>query len=153
MNDALYLVGNIFLVLVGFYLFNAILRPWWHRRKPLIWTTQNRERVDKPWGHEDIWASTDKYVGKLLHIKAGHSLSKQYHRHKDETILIISGNMELTLEKNNEIVCLSMVPGDNYHIEPFTIHRMTAITDVVVAEVSTPELADVVRLEDKYGRA
>ena len=143
----------VLVVFVGYNLLAAVLRPWWYRRKPLIWANQNRRIVDKPWGHEDIWAHTDRYVGKLLHIKAGHQLSKQYHCYKDETIIIISGQMELALEKKADKCFLPMYPGDSYHIEPYTIHRMIAITDVIVAEVSTIELDDVIRLEDKYGRS
>ena len=152
-HDLFWLVCFLLMVFVGYNLFNALFRPWWYRRKPLIWANQNRRIVDKPWGHEDIWAHTNRYVGKLLFIKAGHQLSKQYHCYKDETIIIISGQMELALEKNTNKCFLPMHPGDSYHIEPYTIHRMIALTDVVVAEVSTTELDDVVRLEDKYGRS
>jgi mannose-6-phosphate isomerase len=109
-------------------------------------------RVDKPWGHELIWAETPRYVGKLLHIQAGHRLSRQYHRVKEETLLIQSGEMELEVGPNEAIEKRRMVKGDVFHVKPGTIHRMIAVTDVDVIEVSTPELDDVVRLEDAYGR-
>jgi mannose-6-phosphate isomerase len=114
--------------------------------------------VFKPWGQETLWAETKSYVGKVLHIKAGHKLSRQYHIKKDETFLIQGGEMLLELgfsessfekDKPQSIV---MKPGDSYHCAPGTIHRMIAITDTDVIEVSTPELDDVVRLEDDYGR-
>ena len=110
--------------------------------------------VLKPWGHEKIWARTDKYVGKILHIKSGHRLSLQYHVTKDETIHIQKGT--LLLEHGISVDCLikySLNPGDSFHIEPGMIHRMSAVTDVDVYEVSTTELDDVVRLEDDYGRS
>jgi quercetin dioxygenase-like cupin family protein len=109
-------------------------------------------RVDKPWGHELIWAETPRYVGKLLHILAGHRLSRQYHRVKDETLLIQSGEMELEIGPTETLEKRRMVNGDVFHVQPGTIHRMIAVTDVDVIEVSTPELDDVVRLEDVYGR-
>lgn len=109
-------------------------------------------RVDKPWGHELIWAETPRYVGKLLHIQAGHRLSRQYHRVKEETLLIQSGEMELEVGPTESIEKRRMLKGDVFHVRPGTIHRMIAITDVDVIEVSTPELDDVVRLEDVYGR-
>lgn len=109
-------------------------------------------RVDKPWGHEIIWAETERYVGKVLHITAGHRLSRQYHRVKDETLLVSKGTMTLELGEAANAELLRMGPGDVYHVKPGTIHRMVAVTDVEVVEVSTPELDDVVRLEDVYGR-
>jgi quercetin dioxygenase-like cupin family protein len=109
-------------------------------------------RVDKPWGHELIWAETDRYVGKLLHIKAGQCLSRQYHRVKDETLLVQSGEMCLEVGPTEALEKLTMRGGDTFHVEPGTIHRMVAISDVTLVEVSTPELDDVVRLEDVYGR-
>jgi mannose-6-phosphate isomerase-like protein (cupin superfamily) len=110
-------------------------------------------RVDKPWGHETIWAETDRYVGKLLHIRAGHRLSRQYHKKKDETFFIQAGEMDLEIGQGAELKTLRMRPGDAFHCVPGTVHRMVAATDVDVIEVSTPELDDVVRLEDAYGRA
>lgn len=109
--------------------------------------------VDKPWGHELIWAHTERYVGKILHINKGESLSYQYHRVKDETIQLLSGVMEMDLETNGVQTKVSLKPGDCLHIVPGMKHRMTAVEVCDVLEVSTPELDDVVRLEDRYGRA
>ncbi len=110
--------------------------------------------VDKPWGHELIWAHTDRYVGKILHIKKGHSLSLQYHHKKDETIMVLKGKLAFENYAENEAPhtdeLLPLVP---FHITPLLRHRMTALEDTDVVEVSTIELDDVVRLEDKYGRA
>ena len=109
--------------------------------------------VRKPWGHETIWAHTDRYVGKILHIKAGHALSVQYHERKDETIFLWSGRMLFEIKEGDRLVEREMKPGDAVHVTPPTVHRMTAIEDCDVFEVSTPELDDVVRLEDRYGRS
>jgi mannose-6-phosphate isomerase len=109
--------------------------------------------VDKPWGYELIWAHTDRYVGKILHIKKGESLSYQYHRVKDETIRLLSGAMAMDLESDGAKSSINLQPGDCLRIAPQTKHRMIAIEDCEVLEVSTPELDDVVRLEDRYGRA
>jgi quercetin dioxygenase-like cupin family protein len=109
-------------------------------------------RVDKPWGHEVVWAETARYVGKILHIRAGHRLSRQYHRVKDETLLVQTGEMDLELGAADACETRRMKPGDVFHVVPGTIHRMIAVSDVDVLEVSTPELDDVVRLEDVYGR-
>ena len=109
--------------------------------------------VEKPWGHEDIWAHTDKYVGKMLTINAGHKLSLQYHEWKDETIIVISGTLRLHYGKTEDAIrTIDMVPLDRFHIYTGLIHRFEAVTDCVLFEVSTPELADVVRLQDDYGR-
>ncbi len=113
------------------------------------------KKVDKPWGHEIWWARTERYVGKILHVKAGESLSLQYHHVKDETILIQSGKLLFETKPAGdagELRRIEMNPGDVFHITPGTVHRMTGITDVDIIEVSTPELEDVVRLEDRYGR-
>lgn len=110
------------------------------------------KRVDKPWGHELIWAHTDKYVGKVLHIEAGHQLSLQYHEVKDETIYIQSGIMDLVIEENGKKETIRMNPGDSRHIPTGTIHRMISVETCDAFEVSTPELDDVVRIEDSYGR-
>lgn len=107
-------------------------------------------RVDKPWGHEIIWAHTDNYVGKILFIKAGHKLSRQYHNQKEETFMVKSGSMNL--EIGSVPITHLLKEGDTYHCPPLTIHRMVAITDVEVIEVSTNHLDDVVRLQDDYGR-
>ena len=109
--------------------------------------------IDKPWGHELIWAHTERYVGKILHIKKGESLSYQYHCVKDETIQLLSGAMDMDLETNGVRTKLSLKPGDCLHIIPGMKHRMIAVEICDVLEVSTPELDDVVRLEDRYGRA
>jgi len=109
-------------------------------------------RVDKPWGHELIWAHTPRYVGKILHIKAGERLSRQFHRVKDETLYVQSGVMLLEVGPAEACEIRRMAAGDVFHVTPGTIHRMVAETDVDVLEVSTPELDDVVRLEDVYGR-
>lgn len=110
------------------------------------------KKIDKPWGYELIWAHTRKYVGKILFIKSGEALSLQYHKQKDETIYLINGKMELVINKNGKRKINRMSVGDSFHIQPGTIHRMAALTDCLVCEVSTPELNDVVRLEDRYGR-
>lgn len=111
-------------------------------------------RVDKPWGHELIFAHTDRYVGKILHIEPGSALSLQYHEIKDETLHLLQGEYELEVEENGEMVRHRMKPGDTYHIPVNTRHRMTtAESSCDILEVSTPELDDVVRLEDRYGRA
>jgi mannose-6-phosphate isomerase len=109
-------------------------------------------RIEKPWGYELHWARTDRYVGKVLHVTAGHALSLQYHNIKDETMYLHTGRMLLEIERDGELVKREMQPGDSVHITPKTVHRITAIEDCDVLEVSTPELDDVVRLEDRYGR-
>ena len=111
------------------------------------------KKVDKPWGYELHWAVTDRYVGKVLHIKAGHALSLQYHKKKDETIYVQSGRMMFEIgPQDGPLEKREMTPGDSVHVTPFTVHRMTAVEDCDLLEVSTPELDDVVRLEDRYGR-
>ena len=113
------------------------------------------KRVEKPWGHELWWAQTERYVGKLLHVKAGHRLSLQYHEKKDETIHLWSGELVLVLDEGDGkgLVEHRLRPGQSYHVRPFTRHRMVAVSDCDILEVSTPEVEDVVRLEDAYGRA
>lgn len=137
--------------------------------------------VPKPWGHETIWAKTDRYVGKILHIKAGHALSVQYHNVKDETVYLLRGEMKYWVGEatghsappakgsanrplaTGETPAAGRTPipkltdvhlrvGDAYRVTPHTIHYMEAVTDCDVLEVSTPELDDVVRLKDRYGR-
>jgi mannose-6-phosphate isomerase len=111
-------------------------------------------RVEKPWGYELIWARTERYVGKILHITQGHALSLQYHVKKDETVFVLKGRMRFQTgadEKDLKDVVLS--EGEAFHITPFLRHRMIAETDCDILEASTPELDDVVRLEDRYGRA
>ncbi len=114
---------------------------------------QSGQKVDKPWGYELIWAHTNRYVGKVLHINKGECLSYQYHRIKDETIRLLAGKLEMDVEIDGERRKLQLGPGDCLHIVPGMKHRMSALEDCDVLEVSTPELEDVVRLEDRYGRA
>jgi mannose-6-phosphate isomerase-like protein (cupin superfamily) len=117
------------------------------------WAFEPR-RVDKPWGHELIWALTDVYCAKLLHVKAGHSLSLQLHREKDESWLVQSGRAKVELGEEGEALVEDVVEaGASFHFRPGTVHRVTAIEDTTILEVSTPQLDDVVRLEDSYGRA
>lgn len=110
-------------------------------------------KVEKPWGYELLYAHTDAYVGKILHLEAGHRLSLQYHRLKDETIYLLKGLLELEMEDGGKMVRMEMTPGNCRHIPPGTKHRMKALKDCHILEVSTPHLDDVVRLEDDYGRA
>lgn len=111
------------------------------------------QHVPKPWGYELIFAKTSRYVGKILHINRGESLSLQYHEQKEETLYVVTGELKLTIEKDGDRRELMLRKGESFHIPPRLIHRMEAIQDTDVAEVSTPELEDVVRLEDRYGRA
>ena len=110
--------------------------------------------VPKPWGHETIWAHTDRYVGKILHITAGQALSVQYHERKDETVFLLAGEMNywVQLPGNTELRDQRLTTGQSFRITPGTIHYMEAITDCDVLEASTPELDDVVRIKDRYGR-
>ena len=110
--------------------------------------------VPKPWGHELIWANTERYVGKILHINAGEALSLQYHRVKDETIMVLSGRLQLIyFADGEEPKSRELAPREPFHVTPGLRHRMIAVEDTDVLEVSTTELDDVVRLEDRYGRA
>jgi mannose-6-phosphate isomerase len=110
--------------------------------------------VAKPWGHELIWAHTDSYVGKILHIKAGESLSLQFHRVKDETIMVIDGAMRFEhFAEGEQPQVVELGPNQPFRIYPGLRHRMTALVDTNVLEVSTPELTDIVRLQDRYGRS
>ncbi len=113
-------------------------------------------RVEKPWGYEIWWGRTDRYVGKILFVKKGHSLSLQYHEVKDETVRVLSGKLLFETRaagETGDLRRIEMSPGDTFHITPGTLHRMTGLEDCEIVEVSTPELDDVVRLEDRYGRA
>tara|TARA_Y100000593_G_scaffold7215_3_gene13552 strand:+ start:2217 stop:2588 length:372 start_codon:yes stop_codon:yes gene_type:complete len=111
-------------------------------------------QVAKPWGWELIWARTPKYVGKLIHIKEGQRLSRQYHTQKDETIFVIKGTLTLEIGEGTLQQTLTLIKGQNFRISPYTIHRFIAKDEEVdLIEVSTPELQDVVRLADEYGRA
>ena len=110
-------------------------------------------RVDKPWGYELIWAKTDRYVGKILHIEPGHLLSLQYHEVKDETIHVLEGELRLRIGPSaSELETRDLLPGDSCAISARTVHQMEALKDCIIAEVSTPHLTDVVRLKDRYGR-
>jgi len=110
-------------------------------------------KIDKPWGHELLWAHTADYVGKVLHIKKGHKLSLQYHEQKHETVLLYSGRMVLVLEDEAGTLRENyLTPGEAYHVPAGRKHRMVALEDCEVFEVSTNHLEDVVRLEDSYGR-
>lgn len=120
-----------------------MLKKWIHRG----------EQTDKPWGYEILWAKTDDYVGKILFVKAGQSLSLQYHRQKEETIHLESGECQLEAgTSENDLSTITMKPGDTFHVPPGRLHRLQAVTDCRFFEVSTPHLDDVVRLKDHYGR-
>lgn len=113
--------------------------------------------VPKPWGHETIWALTDRYCGKILHINAGEALSVQYHERKDETVYLLAGEMRYWVKPDGvegpaELEDVRLQVGDAFRITPGTVHYMQAVTDCDVLEASTPELDDVVRLQDRYGR-
>jgi mannose-6-phosphate isomerase len=112
------------------------------------------ERVEKPWGHELIWALSEDYAGKFLSVNAGHELSLQFHREKDESWYVLEGRLELQFARPGEKTMSTEVvtPGAAFRIRPGTVHRVRALADSVIVEVSTPELDDVVRLEDSYGR-
>jgi mannose-6-phosphate isomerase len=111
-------------------------------------------RVEKPWGWELIWAEADAYVGKLLFVRAGQALSLQYHREKDESWLVHEGRASLELgEVDGALDTVEIRAGDAFRYPPGTVHRVTALEDTLILEVSTPHLDDVVRLDDRYGRA
>ena len=111
-------------------------------------------KVEKPWGYELIWADTEAYAGKILFVKAGESLSLQFHREKDESWLIHSGRARVEMAAPGAKVPDAEVvgPGTAFRIKPGTVHRVTGVEDTTIIEVSTPHLQDVVRLEDRYGR-
>jgi quercetin dioxygenase-like cupin family protein len=108
--------------------------------------------VPKPWGHETIWAKTDAYVGKILHIKAGEALSVQYHTVKDETVYLLSGQLKYRIWEGDKPVDVDLGIGDAFRVTPGTVHQMEAVTDCDILEVSTPHLDDVVRIKDRSGR-
>jgi len=110
-------------------------------------------RVEKPWGHELIWARTDRYVGKILHVKAGQVLSCQYHNVKDETMHVLRGELILRLGQGEGLTERRFRAGESVHIPAPTIHQIEAVVDTDVLEASTPELDDLVRLSDRYGRS
>ena len=109
-------------------------------------------RVDKPWGHEIVWARTDRYVGKILHVRAGHVLSLQYHNRKDETMYVLSGELILRTRPGAELESRPFRAGETVHIPAGLVHQIEAVADSDVLEASTPELDDLVRLQDRYGR-
>jgi mannose-6-phosphate isomerase len=110
-------------------------------------------KVDKPWGHEIRWAITNKYLGKLLRIEAGHRLSRQYHEQKEESIYVLNGTLVLELGEGDSFEKVIISEGGTWHITPGTIHRFCAPSGgCTLIEVSTPEIDDVVRLQDDYGR-
>ena len=112
------------------------------------------KRVEKPWGYELIYATTDRYCGKVLFIRAGEQLSLQFHKEKDETIYVQSGRVEFEIGDPGKPIDTEVVgPGRAFHLAPGTVHRLRALEDTTLLEVSTPEIEDVVRLEDRYGRA
>jgi mannose-6-phosphate isomerase len=111
-------------------------------------------RIDKPWGYELRWAVTDRYLGKLLHVNRGEALSLQYHERKDEYQYVVAGSVDIEIGGiDGALTTLRMSAGDTLHIKPGTRHRITAIDDTDIFEVSTPEGEDVVRIADRYGRA
>jgi len=110
-------------------------------------------RVEKPWGWELVWAETDRYAGKLLFVRAGQALSLQYHERKDESWYVQEGRAALGLGRVCEILEEQEIgPGDTFHFAPGTVHRVRALEDTLIVEVSTADLDDVVRLADDYGR-
>ena len=110
-------------------------------------------RVEKPWGHELIWARTDRYVGKILHVKAGHILSCQYHNQKDETMHVLRGELILRTGTAEHLDERPFRAGESVHIPAGLVHQIEAVVDTDVLEASTPELDDLVRLSDRYGRS
>jgi len=131
------------------------------KAKPSDATTQKQSgsgrvkvvKVPKPWGHETIWARSDRYVGKILHINAGQELSVQYHNKKDETVYLLSGEISYRVQNDGgTLEDVRLKVGESFRLTPGTVHQMVAMTDCDVLEVSTPELDDVVRLSDRYGR-
>ena len=109
-------------------------------------------RVEKPWGYELVWARTDRYVGKILHVRAGHILSLQYHNRKDETMHVLRGELILRTEVDGALESRPFRAGETAHIPAKLIHQIEAVEDSDVLEASTPELDDLVRLQDRYGR-
>jgi mannose-6-phosphate isomerase len=112
------------------------------------------QRVDKPWGHEELFALVDgKFCGKAIHITEGHALSLQYHEEKEETISVQSGRLRVEIGLHEDALEeFELEPGESIHLKPLTRHRVTALVDTVMLEASTTQLMDVVRLEDRYGR-
>jgi len=123
-----------------------------HHTGSLVSGRSQVKRVPKPWGYEIIWAHTDRYVGKVLHINAGQALSVQYHNQKDETVYLLKGEMKYWVKLGDELEDVRLREGDAFRITPGTVHYMEAISDCDILEASTPEVDDVVRLQDRYGR-
>ena len=115
----------------------------------------SKKIIKKPWGHEEIWAETERYVGKILNINPGHRLSLQYHRTKMETLYVLSGTLTIWSDEDDQRYMLCG-PGSVYHVQPGQVHRFgadeTETEPIRILEVSTPELDDVVRLADDYTR-
>lgn len=109
-------------------------------------------RVEKPWGHELVWARTDRYVGKILHVKAGQVLSLQYHNRKDETMHVLDGELILRTQPGDTLIARPFKAGETVHIPARLIHQIEALVDSNILEASTPELDDLVRIQDRYGR-
>ena len=120
---------------------------------PSIENAKPPYRVEKPWGYELVWARTDRYVGKILHIEPGQVLSLQYHNHKDETIHVLRGEIIFRVQVDGKLTERRMREGESYHITPPTVHQMEAVTASDLLEASTPEVDDVVRVKDRYGRS
>jgi mannose-6-phosphate isomerase len=110
-------------------------------------------RVAKPWGHELVFAENERYAGKILHLEPGHALSLQYHERKDETLFVLKGEVTLSVEIEGVMRDIRLLTGQAHRILPGVRHRISADAPVDLVEVSSPELDDVVRLEDRYGRA
>jgi mannose-6-phosphate isomerase len=110
-------------------------------------------KTEKPWGYELLFARTGKYAGKIMFVKKGHRASLQYHERKEETMYVFQGRLLMELECEGQMVKSEVSAGACFHVTPLTKHRMTALEDTFMFEVSTPELEDVVRLDDDYGRA
>jgi len=116
-------------------------------------TNELPQRIEKPWGYEVLFASTPRYAGKIIFIKKGHRVSLQYHRKKEESLYLYQGEAKMEIETPDGIMSSTIQAGESIHIPPHTKHRLEAIQDSTFLEVSTPELEDVVRVEDDYGRA
>ena len=112
------------------------------------------ERVEKPWGHEIVFAHTENFAGKVIHVRKGEQLSLQFHREKEEVVYVHEGQIELEVRERGRPPTLEVVgAGRAFRLAPGVVHRWKALEDAVILEASTPQLDDVVRLEDRYGRA
>src|SRR5881628_1552432 len=132
--------------------FNSAFRTPHSALGGVVRVTELPYRVEKPWGYELIWARTDRYVGKILHIEPGHVLSLQYHNQKDESIYVLTGEIILRIQRGDTLIERPMSQGAAFHIEPKVIHQFEAVVPTDLLEASTPEIDDVVRLKDRYGR-